>query len=178
MRKLRGHLFVPSNRGNRFKSLFCGCTDESDEFAVFEAIANREGSREMFRNHSGEYLLETLDDFLHFHSVGNEVLRRRLADLGVRIKEPDLRYVVTSDLEYLGRLIAIGFDPRAVSKKDLYGLLHIGTDDRSGDVYAKSTFDALVARGFAFDEADLIVLDERMEPALEDLSALIRGENR
>ena len=118
MRKLRGHLFVPSNRGNRFKSLFCGCTDESDEFAVFEAIANREGSREMFRNHSGEYLLETLDDFLHFHSVGNEVLRRRLADLGVRIKEPDLRYVVTSDLEYLGRLIAIGFDPRAVTFMD------------------------------------------------------------
>ena len=34
-----------------------------------------------------------------------------------------------------------------------------------------------VARGFALDEADLIVLDERMEPALKYLPALIRGEN-
>ena len=55
--------------------------------------------------------------------------------------------------------------------------MDIGADDRQFDVYAKSTFDALVARGFAFDESDLIVLDERMEPALKDVPALIRGEN-
>ena len=47
--------------------------------------------------------------------------------------------------------------------------MNIGADDREEDVFAKSTFGALVARGFAFDEADLIVLDERMEPALKDL---------
>ena len=42
----------------------------------------------------------------------------------------------------------------------------IGRGDRKHNVFTKSTFDALVARGFALDEADLIVLDERMEPAL------------
>ena len=31
----------------------------------------------------------------------------------------------------------------------------------------------VVARGFASDKADLIVFDERMEPALEDLHAHI-----
>ena len=81
------------------------------------------------------------------------------------------------DLDYLDRLIDVGFDPRAVSKESLYGGMYIGYFGRHYDVYAKSTFDALVTRGFAFDEADLIVLDERTEPALKDLSTLIRGEN-
>ena len=55
--------------------------------------------------------------------------------------------------------------------------MNIGTDDREDDVFAKTTFDALVARGFAIDEADVIVLDERMDPALKDLvPAFIRGE--
>ena len=63
--------------------------------------------------------------------------------------------------------------PRTLSNERLYGM--VGVDN----VFAKSTFDALVARGFALDEADLlvIVLDERMEPALKDLSALIRGDS-
>ena len=65
-----------------------------------------------------------------------------------------------------------------LSKEDLYGTMGIGTDDREDDVFAKSTVDALAARGFAIDEAGLIVLDERTEPALKDvLPALIRGEH-
>ena len=55
--------------------------------------------------------------------------------------------------------------------------MQIGHDGRPFDVFAKSTFDALVARGFAFDEADLIVLDEKIEPALKDLSARIIGDS-
>jgi hypothetical protein len=82
-----------------------------------------------------------------------------------------------ADIDYLDRMIAVGFDPRAVSKEDLYEGMRIGLDDREFDAFAKSTFDALVARGFSLDEADLIVLDERMEPALKDLPALIRGES-
>ena len=58
----------------------------------------------------------------------------------------------------------------------LYDGIQIGRYGRQFDAFAKSTFDALVARGFALDEADIIVLDERMEPALKDLPALIRGE--
>ena len=104
-------------------------------------------------------------------------MRRKLADLGVRVEEPRVCFIETSDLNELDRLIAVGFDFNMLSKEDLYGIMDIGADDRQFDVYAKSTFDALVARGFAFDESDLIVLDERMEPALKDVPALIRGEN-
>ena len=70
-------------------------------------------------------------------------------------------------LTMLDRLIAIGCEPGATSKEDLDKILSIGRDGRK---HKKKTFDALVARGFALGEADLIVLDERMEPALKDLS--------
>ena len=71
-------------------------------------------------------------------------------------------------LARLDRLAAIGCEPIAISKEDLDKILKIGRDDRKHDVFTKSAFDALVARGFALDETDLIVLDERMEPALKD----------
>lgn len=35
------------------------------------------------------------------------------------------------------------------------------------NIMIKSSFDALVRRGFALDEDDFIVLDERTEPALQ-----------
>ena len=115
----------------------------------------------------------------NFESTEEEALRRRLADLGVLAgsRVSNVRFIKTSDLINVDRLIAIGFDPRVVSKERLYERLNIGEDNRDDDVFAKSTFDALVARGFALDEADLIILDERMEPALKDLPARIRGEN-
>ena len=91
-------------------------------------------------------------------------------------EEKDIWYLTMHKLNDIDRLIAVGFDPRAVSKESLYDSMQIGGDDRQYDVFAKSTIDALVARGFALDEADLIVLDERMEPALKGLPAMIRGE--
>ena len=95
-------------------------------------------------------------------------MRRRLADLGVQ-RYPCVRYLEKTVIDEIDRLIAIGCDPRAMSKEDRDEVLDVGRyqNDR---VFAKSTFDALVARGFALGEADLIVLDERMEPALKDLS--------
>ena len=157
----------------------CNCAEES---VLFEAIAKREGARKVFRDCSELRLNEFLWIHRRRHTVNNteaeeEVLRRRLADRGVRAEEPRVCFMQTSDLVNLDRLIAVGFDPKMLSKEDLYGIMDIGADDRQFDVYAKLTFDALVARGFAFDESDLIVLDERMEPALKDVPALIRGEN-
>ena len=151
------------------------CNDNFLE--VLEVIAKREGARDVLRKRSAEFhsvisvfsyvvLLENAE------SEEEEALRRRLADLGVQIDQiepPCVRYLTTDSLEYLDRLIAIGCDPSALSKEDLVEVLPVERDDR---VFAKSTFDALVARGFALDEADLIVLDERMEPALKDLSAV------
>ena len=88
-----------------------------------------------------------------------------------------VRYLQNSTLTLLDRMIAVGFDSSAVSKKDLYIATSIVRDDQLySNVFAKSTFDALVARGFALDGGDLIVLGERTEPALKDLLELIEGE--
>ena len=105
--------------------------------------------------------------------VREEALRRRLADLGMSCGYKCIYYLTMADINELDRMIAFGFDPGAVSKESLYEELMIGNDDRQCDVYAKSTIDALVARGFPFAEADLILLDERMESALKDLAARI-----
>ena len=78
-------------------------------------------------------------------------------------------------MEELDRVISLGFDPKAVCKADLYRDFSIGEDERTYDVLAKCTFDALVSRGFAFDAKDLIVLDERTGPGLKRLPALIRN---
>jgi len=152
---------------------FCECAKDIE---VFEAISTRNGAREVFKKESDDYLLPCLDRLLNEFIVGEEALSDRLEDLGMNGEEKGIWYLTMAGTNELDRLIAVGFDPRAVPKNILYDFLSIGYDDRRFDVYAKSTFDALVARGFALDEADLIVLDERMEPALKDLPALIRGE--
>ena len=153
---------------------FCECAKDIE---VFEVISTRNGAREVFKKESDDYLLPCLDNLFKGFTVKEEALRRRLADFGMSCGDKNIWYLRMAGINKLDRLIALGFDPRAVSKGILYEGLSVGYDNRRFDVYAKSTFDALVARGFALDEADLIVLDERMEPALKDLPALIRGEN-
>ena len=148
---------------------FNPCNDDFVE--VFEqVIAKREGARDVLRKHSAEFhsiiSIQSPRAFLleNAESEEEEALRRRLADLGVQIEPPHVRYLDTDAFDDLDRLIAIGCDPSALSKEVLDEVL---TDPWSDcRVFAKSTFDALVARGFALHEADLIVLDERMEPAL------------
>ena len=148
---------------------FCGC---AGNIYVFEAISKRKGARELFRKESDALLPRFLNYRLNHFTIEEEALKRRLTNFGMRSVRKGIYYLTMHDLDYLDRLIAVGFDPRAMSKKSLYGSMVHRT--RQFDAYAKSTFDALVARGFAFDEADLIVLDERMETALKDLPALIR----
>ena len=144
---------------------------------VYKMISKRKGAREFFRAHSDERLPSFLDGLLSELTVEEEALSRRLEDFGVsRYYDKRIYYLTMAGIKKLDRMIAVGFDPRSVSKEVLYEELLIGNDYRQFDVYAKATFDALVARGFAFDETDLIVLDERIEPALKDLPALIRGE--
>ena len=155
---------------------FCECAERMD---VFEKISKRKGARELFRKESFHYLPHFVDRHLEEFSIEEETLRLRLAGLGMSCGDEDkgVWYLTMSKINELDRLIAVGFDPKAILKERLYDGMNIGRDGRQFDVFAKSTFDALVARGFALDEADLIVLDERMEPALKDLPALIRGES-
>ena len=155
---------------------FSGC---ADDIGVFEAISNRRGAREVFRTQSGVRLpmCTFVNRLLNEFFVEEPALWHRLEDSDMNCEDKGIRYLTMADLNELDRLIGVGFDPRALSKESLYAGMHIGEDYRQYDLYAKSTFDALVARGYAFDEADLIVLDERIEPALRALPALIRGEH-
>ena len=131
----------------------------------------------MFRQESDARLPFFVNDRFRAFSGKGWALSHRLKGLGVTCHDKDIWYLTMADINDLDRMITVGLDPRAVSKERLYEVLNIGANDRAGDVYAKSTFDALVARGFALDEADLIVLDERVEPALKDyLSARIIEE--
>jgi len=152
---------------------FSSCAEYID---VYEMVSKRKGARELFRKDSGRRLPNFVDDRLSDFAVEEEALRRRLADVGMTCDNKYTWYLRMADINELDRLIAVGYNPRSVSREVLYENLNIGADDREDDIFAKSTFDALVARGFALDEADIIVLDERMEPALKDLPALIRGE--
>ena len=158
---------------------FCGCV--AGYIEVFEAISKRKGAKDAFRKDS-DFLPNFVDgSFQRFavkkdKSNEEEALWRRLTDFGM-CGDKDICYLTMAGINDLDRMLAFGYNPRAVSKKRLYGDLNIGQVNREFDVYAKSTFDALVTRGFAFDEADLFVLDERMEPALKGLPALIRGES-
>ena len=162
---------------------FCQCVEEID---VLQTIAKREGAREMFQRDTAARLPRYLDTSLSQFALENleskeeETLRQRLKDLGVRpsvdFGNQAVWYLTVPNLNYLDRLISVGYDPKTISKKDLYNGMHLGEDERTFDAFAKTTFDALLARGFALDEADLIVLDERMEPALSGLSKRIQEE--
>ena len=156
----------------------------AEEMEVYGLVSKRKGTREDFRKASGEFLPSFLEErFLAFYIENEgpreaEALSRRLTDFGMsRDDDKCIFYLTKAGINKVDRLIEFGFDPRAVSKESLYDGLLIGEAGRQYDVYAKSTIDALVARGFAFDEADLIVLDETMEPALKDLPARIRGDS-
>ena len=172
-------------------SYFSSCVEDID---VHETIAEREGARKIFRKQSSVEICRFLAPRLYGFGVGEsnfcfinesnhheakeqETLRQRLEDLGVAPEAQIVRYLQNSTLTLLDRMIAVGFDSSAVSKKDLYMATSIVRDDKLfANVFAKSTFDALVARGFALDEDDVIVLDERTEPALKDPLEDIEGE--
>ena len=181
----------PSNYG------MLTCSD--DICYQVEQIAKRDGARAVLRKYSAYYhdiILhlklgsngfclwnaeseeeeERRPSYLGVVSKEEEELRLRLADLCVSANRPGVFYLEAGLLNDIDRLIAVGCDPKAISKEELYYMMDIGMQDRGCDVYAKTTFDALVARGFAFDEADLIVLDERIEPGLDRLRKEIRRE--
>ena len=85
----------------------------------------------------------------------------------------NISYLDRKDLARIDRFIKIGADPKNVSTTYLYNMLEIGFKDRRNDVFAKGTFDALVARGFPLNKADFILLDERTEPGLGFIAARI-----
>ena len=147
------------------------------------------------QKYSGQYLIDFLNDEMRYYELegddpeleGNDPDRAelllRLSEAGAKRGEHSyhhhqrrqVQYLTVDALERLDDLIGAGFDPRSISREDLYSRYQIGTERRTYDVFPKATIDALVSRGFAFDEKDLIVLDETKEPVLSKIPELIRG---
>ena len=141
----------------------------------------------MMLNFSGQYLIDhVLNEEIRYADLDEQSfeeksnLMQRLREAGVRYRfrrHPIelVQYLTEKSLAQLDEVIALGFDPKSISQEDLYEKMDIGNMWRSEDIFTKSTIDALVSRGFAFDEKDLIVLDETKEPALSKIPELIRG---
>ena len=144
-------------------SLKIGCMKQSKALVrSLEIIGNREGAKDIFteqQNFCCLLLLPFLRGLESFnfdkHPEEGKLLKRVLSNRNVL-------FIPFQELEHLDRMISLGISPMAIPKNAICKVMH----NRS-NVMIKSTFDALVRRGFALDEEDFIVLDERVEPALQ-----------
>ena len=147
-----------------------GCMKEREAVVnSLEIIGKREGAKNIFqRQRICELLfLPVLQDLRSFnydkHPEEGNLLRRNLSKVACARKSlsgvPLVFFIPPPTLEYLDRLISLGITPSAIPR---WKNEHV--DSR---VIIKSTFDALVRRGFALNEEDFIVMDETVEPALQ-----------
>ena len=166
---------------------FGDCEVENAE--LYEIIAKRPLSKVAIRasseNHLCQFVYTRLRDcYIAKHEIKGKQLLAKLLSQN-RLCDVDGRDLRVNHLDKMGistldKMIALGFDPRAIPKDRLYLRLRIeiGESWEHADVFAKSTVDALIARGFNLDPKDLIILDEETEPVLKKkLPGLIRKED-
>ena len=155
-------------------SLKIGCMKQSKAVVKsLEIIGKRGGAKDIFTQQQNSCcllllpFLRGLESFnFHKHPEEGNLLKRVLSNLSFKkysfSKLPTVLFIPPLELEHLDRMIYLGIAPSAIPKNVICKVMH----NRS-NVMIKSTFDALVRRGFALDEEDFIVLDERVEPALQ-----------
>ena len=109
--------------------------------------------------------------FFAGRAEADDLLLQKLQRRGVMVGHDYalVRYIPYHELSKLDSLVTFGFIPSYVSAYDLCLGLSIGRPGRKYDVWAKSTIDALVSRGFRLDatRTDLVILDETKEVALQ-----------
>ena len=159
------------------------CISDEDRFGI---MMNRPGGREYLRSKARDRLRMFFNGVIGSGKIPPEdtdearSLWRRLQQQGC-----DMSKLLVSGVRFIGdiwfieldKLIAYGFAPDAVPREQLYHILHIGHESRDFDVWIKSSFDRLVARGFDLDVRDFVLLDELREPTLEWTDRLIHGNN-
>ena len=144
--------------------------NEEEYFSLFK---KRKNAKKAMDAVAARKLVQTLREeyYLYLDEEDTEASRAlvaKLRNLGVT-GEKQVQFFQKGALKRLDQLISFGFDPKVAPKAAVYDAFLIGEIDREYDVFAKSTFDALVSHGFCLDAADLIVLDEKVEPALKGL---------
>lgn len=174
-----------------------------DPVKIYELIASkRPNSKIIFKAASERPLCEfTLGTYLRdwhitdYEMNGYKLLEKVCAQLQMSTVDIDseisfnlfgyrripISYLNKTGLSALDRMIALGFDPRVITKERISSRIGIGNSWRHTTcmgVITKSTVDALSARGFQLDPKDLIVLNEETEPALKDkLPGVIKEED-
>ena len=159
-----------------------------DPVRIYELIAQRPHPKELFRAASERKLFGVV---LHSRLMRYTIRKNRKE--GKKLLEKlrtqhdvdtdaygfhHVQFLKNAGLSQLDRMIDLGFDPRVIPKKEINIRFGIGGVGRYADVFAKSTVDALIARGFNLDPKELIILDEGTEPALKkELPDLIRKED-
>ena len=150
------------------------CLDEKEMISV---LKQRPETKAILKSFTGKRLVYyALNDAMWYHTIECLSLKERLEKAGVG-KEDFLGvlYLTKRKLEEIDEVIQLGYDPYSIPKEILYKEFQIGAHGRRCDIFAKSTFEALVSRGFAFDEKDVIILDEQNEPALNGLVKKMNG---
>ena len=153
------------------------CLDDLERYRILlQRPGGRDATRELLVTGTKLFCFlegELMYYYLWYHDDGAEALKEKLEKLGAFSDELDehtvpIQYMDQRGFNSLDGLLGLGFDPKFVSRGDLYHLLS-DNYERGGHghrVIAKSTFDFLVSRGFDLDRKDVNVFDEKDEPAL------------
>lgn len=148
-----------------------------DPIKIYELIAQRPHPKELFRAASERKLFGVV---LHSRLVRYTIRKnekegkklheklRTQHDVDTESYGGYVQFLNKAGIFELDRMIALGIDPRGIPTEQTNIRFGIGGKGRYGDVFAKSTVDALIARGFNLDPMDLVILDEETEPALKD----------
>ena len=148
-------------------------------------LRGRKGGMDIILRARYVRVIEAIDNNRLWHNLNHDIkvdrdLYEKLMELGLENdEEGDPQYISSEDLRNIDELVeSFGIDPRDIPKDLLYERMRFGTDGRNWDVFCKSTIDSLIARGYPIDPADLIVVDEEQEPALQRIIRQERGPNR
>ena len=151
-----------------------------EDIVVFEAIAARDGAKMLLGSWCSMWMREAVfEQILRFTLGGVEnsadpdkvELRDRLLRLGAETFSREavvVEFLNRSSCTFIDRMIAVGWCPAT---------LRTGSHDYFDNwPIAKTTFDFLVSRGFPLKKSKCIVVDEKIEPALRELNALISAD--
>lgn len=161
------------------------CLSDIDRFKV---MSKRQGCQRFLQSEPCQPITTLLNNMTNFFEVPSEETVSDTGSFWKRLKlliqqeqlpgDAEVQFIRDASFEALDVLIESGFVlPADVSKYNLYKGIYIGDPSRRYDMWAKSTIDQLMSRGFAFDVLDLILVDDLKEPALKDLRRSIRGED-
>ena len=159
------------------------CLSDYDRYKL---LTERPGGRECLQSAMPDRMIDVLNKATNFFPLrkkdgtGDEKARFNMLQRQGVMRGDNfvlVQHIPKDKLIELDSLVEFGFVPRHVPREDLYTGLRIASPERKYDVWAKSTFDELVSRGFRLDAADLVIVDETKDPALHALAASIHEED-